>query len=93
MERNSNHREINIDRSYVAPEIVLTQMSGPSADLWSYGCLIYQLFAGYPPFKAADEEAIFQKILTGEYDFPIVSPCPIISSRISRQMPKISVSD
>ncbi len=47
-------------------------MSGTSADLWSYGCLIYQLIAGYPPFKGVSEDAIFEKILLGQYDFPAV---------------------
>uniref|UniRef100_A0AAX7TFI1 3-phosphoinositide-dependent protein kinase 1 n=1 Tax=Astatotilapia calliptera TaxID=8154 RepID=A0AAX7TFI1_ASTCA len=41
-----------------------------SSDLWALGCIIYQLVAGLPPFRAGNEYLIFQKIIKLEYEFP-----------------------
>jgi serine/threonine protein kinase len=57
-------------QNYVAPEILLTQESDMRADLWSLGCILYELFAGKPPFNSLDEEITYQKILWGEFTFP-----------------------
>ena len=57
-------------QDYGAPEILLTQESGTSADLWSLGCVAYELFVGKPPFKSNQEGAAFEKILWGDFVFP-----------------------
>ncbi len=60
--------------SYVAPEVLLTQQSDTAADLWSLGCVAYELLIGKPPFKSGNEQATFEKILWGEIEFPQVLP-------------------
>lgn len=55
---------------YVSPEILKGNASHLSTDLWSFGCIIYQMLAGCPPFRGATEYLIFQKILNEDYDFP-----------------------
>ena len=57
-------------QNYVAPEILLTQESDTSADLWSLGCVAYEMFAGRPPFKSECDNSTFEKILWGDYTFP-----------------------
>ncbi|KAI2576602.1 PDPK1 isoform 9, partial [Pan troglodytes] len=47
-----------------------SRRSPPVRDLWALGCIIYQLVAGLPPFRAGNEYLIFQKIIKLEYDFP-----------------------
>ncbi|KAL1873088.1 hypothetical protein VTK73DRAFT_1140 [Phialemonium thermophilum] len=55
---------------YVSPELLTNKTVGKPSDLWAYGCIIYQLLAGRPPFKAATEYLTFQKIVTLDYEFP-----------------------
>ncbi|MER5182707.1 serine/threonine-protein kinase [Streptomyces sp. NPDC002896] len=37
---------------YLAPERALGQQAGPASDVYSLGCVLYQLLAGQPPFAA-----------------------------------------
>ncbi|XP_029432241.1 3-phosphoinositide-dependent protein kinase 1 isoform X2 [Rhinatrema bivittatum] len=55
---------------YVSPELLAEKSACKSSDLWALGCIIYQLVAGLPPFRAGNEYLIFQKIIKLEYDFP-----------------------
>jgi 3-phosphoinositide dependent protein kinase-1 len=55
---------------YVSPELLTDKSAGKASDLWAFGCIIYQLLAGRPPFKAANEYLTFQKIVALEYTFP-----------------------
>lgn len=55
---------------YVSPELLTEKTAGKASDVWAYGCIIYQLLAGRPPFKGGTEYLTFQKIVGLEYDFP-----------------------
>lgn len=55
---------------YVSPELLTDKTAGKPSDIWAYGCIIYQLLAGRPPFKAGTEYLTFQKIVGLEYEFP-----------------------
>lgn len=55
---------------YVSPELLRDKNACKASDLWAFGCIIYQLLAGRPPFKAANEYLTFQKILALDYSFP-----------------------
>ncbi|XP_077172498.1 3-phosphoinositide-dependent protein kinase 1 [Paroedura picta] len=55
---------------YVSPELLTEKAACKSSDLWALGCIIYQLVAGLPPFRAGNEYLIFQKIIKLEYEFP-----------------------
>lgn len=55
---------------YVSPEILKGNAAHLSTDLWAFGCIIYQMISGQPPFRGATEYLIFQKILNGEHSFP-----------------------
>jgi len=52
---------------YVSPEVLRNDPVTYAADLWALGCVLYQMFAGRPPFKATTEYLTFQKIISGEY--------------------------
>lgn len=55
---------------YVSPELLNHKGACKASDLWALGCIIYQLLAGRPPFKASNEYLTFQKIINLEYSFP-----------------------
>ena len=59
---------------YVSPELLTDKNACKASDLWAFGCIIYQLLAGRPPFKAANEYLTFQKIVALDYEFPAGFP-------------------
>ena len=55
---------------YVSPELLTDKKACKASDLWAFGCIIYQLLAGRPPFKGGHEYMTFQKIVGLDYKFP-----------------------
>ncbi|KEQ71697.1 Pkinase-domain-containing protein [Aureobasidium namibiae CBS 147.97] len=55
---------------YVSPELLTDKNACKASDLWAFGCILYQLLAGRPPFKASNEYQTFQKIVALDYRFP-----------------------
>ena len=41
-----------------------------SADIWAFGCVLFQFIAGRPPFRGATDYLTFQKILNAEMEWP-----------------------
>lgn len=68
---------------YVSPELLTNKAACKASDLWAFGCIIYQLLAGRPPFKAANEYQTFQKIVNLEYEFPPAFP-PVARDLVER---------
>mmetsp|Transcript_11164 Transcript_11164/g.26867 ORF Transcript_11164/g.26867 Transcript_11164/m.26867 type:complete len:729 (+) Transcript_11164:171-2357(+) len=55
--------------TYVAPEILKNIPYDQSADMWSVGVILYVLLVGYPPFASENQNLLFQKIRTADYQF------------------------
>jgi len=56
--------------NYMAPECVHNKFSDKRCDIWSLGCVLFDLITGFPPFNGASEYLIFQKSIEGKYIFP-----------------------
>lgn len=76
---------------YIAPEVVRGSGYGMAADLWSFGCVVYELLTGFPPFyspqNATDRRALFRKIETNEPSFaPHLSPaaCDLLTGLLHK---------
>lgn len=59
---------------YVSPELLTDKNACKASDLWAFGCIIYQLISGRPPFKAPNAYQTFQKIVGLDYEFPAGFP-------------------
>ena len=68
---------------YVSPELLTEKSACKASDLWAFGCIIYQLLAGRPPFKAGNEYQTFQKIVNLDYEFPKGFP-PVAKDLVER---------
>src|SRR5262249_55793498 len=52
---------------YMAPEQARGEQDvGPSADIFSLGCVLYECLTGTPPFRAAHPVAVLARILCDE---------------------------
>lgn len=54
---------------YVSPEVLNGNAAHPAMDLFSFGCIVYQMLCGKFAFNAGSEYLIFQKILKLQYSF------------------------
>lgn len=56
---------------YAAPEILLGQpYYGPTADIWSFGILLYAMTCGSLPFTANNIQQLIYRIVSGIYCLP-----------------------
>ena len=57
--------------TYMAPEIVSRkEYSGPPADVWALGILLFVMLSGCFPFKAPTDRELFKKIEKGVFSVP-----------------------
>ena len=68
---------------YVSPELLTDKNACKASDLWAFGCIVYQLLAGRPPFKASNEYQTFQRIVALDYQFSDTFP-PVARDLIER---------
>lgn len=52
---------------YFAPELI-DRAYGPQADMWSAGCILYNMVTGAHPFNQQDEESLFHAIQHAKLD-------------------------
>lgn len=55
---------------YVPPELLVDKESNINSDLWSLGCIIFQMLTGKAPFSDTSDFATFQRIIRMNYSFP-----------------------
>ncbi|KAG5892938.1 hypothetical protein JTB14_014993 [Gonioctena quinquepunctata] len=55
---------------YIAPEIILSKGYGKAVDYWSFGVLLFEMNAGYPPFTSNDPMKVYERIIACRYKPP-----------------------
>ncbi|XP_069716068.1 serine/threonine-protein kinase ULK4 isoform X3 [Phaenicophaeus curvirostris] len=53
---------------YIAPEVIKGEDFSKASDLWSVGCLLYEMFSGRPPFSSDSFSDLIERIL---YEDPL----------------------
>jgi eukaryotic-like serine/threonine-protein kinase len=51
-------------RSYMSPEQIRNQNLDPRADVYSFGCCVFELLSGKPPFTGTNADELLNKHLT-----------------------------
>ncbi len=52
---------------YASPEVWRDEPYDSKSDIWSLGCLVYELCTHRPPFQASSLPALFQLVQQGQY--------------------------
>ena len=63
---------------YASPEVWKDMPYDTKSDIWSLGCVLYEMATLRPPFKAEDMSSLYRKVLKGLY--------PKISSQYSQDL-------
>lgn len=52
---------------YASPEVWQDKPYDNKSDIWSMGCVLYELIALNPPFTAKDMKGLYQRVMKGVY--------------------------
>jgi NIMA (never in mitosis gene a)-related kinase len=52
---------------YASPEVWRDQPYDIKSDIWSLGCVLYEMITLKPPFRAPDMQSLYKKVLKGIY--------------------------
>lgn len=62
---------------YVSPELLNDNYVDFRCDIWAFGCILFQMIAGKPPFKANNEYLTFQKVMKVQFAFTAGFPMTV----------------
>ena len=52
---------------YASPEVWRDMPYDSKSDIWSLGCVLYEMTSLKPPFRADDMEGLYKKVIRGFY--------------------------
>ena len=53
---------------YASPEVWKDKPYNNKSDVWSLGCVLYEMITLRPPFRAQNMEGLYQKVIKGQYN-------------------------
>ena len=66
---------------YASPEVWRDKPYDLKSDIWSLGCVLYEMVMLKPPFRAEDMEGLYNKVIKGQF--------PKISDKFSHDLSEI----
>ena len=78
--------------SYMSPEQIRDEILDTRADIYSYGCTIYELLCGRPPFRATTTNELLTKHLA-EKPSPVIAYNPDVTDKFSNFLLKLLAKD
>lgn len=57
-------RKINFD--FYSPEVWKDQPYDSKSDIWSLGCVLYEMITLRPPFRAENMEGLYNRVVKGK---------------------------
>jgi NIMA (never in mitosis gene a)-related kinase len=52
---------------YASPEVWKDKPYDSKSDIWSLGCVVYEMATLKPPFRAEDMDGLYKKVIKGSY--------------------------
>ena len=68
---------------YASPEVWKDKPYDMKSDIWSIGCVLYEMLTLRPPFKANDLKTLYKKVVSVDYP-------PISTSRYSHELASLA---
>lgn len=87
----SSKPKVQGTRSYMSPEQIRGEQPDVRSDIYSYGCMLFELFCGRPPFTGGSPDELLQKHLKAPIPSVIANNSevsPEFADLISRMMSK-----
>lgn len=53
---------------YACPEVWKDMPYDFRSDIWSLGCVLYEMVTNMPPFRAANMKGLYSKVVSGRYE-------------------------
>lgn len=67
----SNYKGLNYTQTgtpyYASPEVWRDEPYDSKSDIWSLGCVLYEMVTLKPPFRADDMQGLYKRVLKGVY--------------------------
>ncbi|CDW81470.1 protein kinase domain containing protein [Stylonychia lemnae] len=67
----SNYKGLNYTQTgtpyYASPEVWKDEPYDSKSDIWSLGCVLYEMITLKPPFRADDMQGLYKRVLKGVY--------------------------
>lgn len=68
--KKANHEGLNYTQTgtpyYASPEVWRDEPYTIKSDMWSMGCILYEMITLKPPFQADDMQGLFRKVTKGQ---------------------------